>query len=61
MDDEAYVSDGPAKLGAGGRYRVFADPERKAGGFPLAVFNNTERPRDEMGAACLSAEDPSLN
>jgi 5-aminolevulinate synthase len=45
-DYERYFSDAIGALKAEGRYRVFADLERKCGAFPHATWHSPEGPRD---------------
>ncbi len=45
-DYERYFSDTIGALKAEGRYRVFADLERKCGAFPHATWHSPEGPRD---------------
>jgi 5-aminolevulinate synthase len=45
-DYERYFSDTISALKAEGRYRVFADLERKCGAFPHATWHSPEGPRD---------------
>ena len=45
-DYERYFSDAIGALKAEGRYRVFADLERKCGDFPHATWHAPEGPRD---------------
>jgi 5-aminolevulinate synthase len=45
-DYDRYFSDATAKLKAEGRYRVFADLERKCGDFPHAVWHSPAGPVD---------------
>jgi len=45
-DYERYFSDAIGALKAEGRYRVFADLERKCGAFPHATWHSPEGPRE---------------
>jgi 5-aminolevulinate synthase len=45
-DYDRYFSDATAKLKAEGRYRVFADLERKCGAFPHATWHSPDGPVD---------------
>jgi 5-aminolevulinate synthase len=46
MDYQQFIAESLADLRAEGRYRVFADLERKAGTFPDAVLHDGEGTRD---------------
>jgi 5-aminolevulinate synthase len=46
MDYQRYFTDELAQLKAEGRYRIFADLERKAGAFPAATFHEQDEKRD---------------
>lgn len=46
MDYQRYFTDELAQLKAEGRYRIFADLERKAGAFPAATFHEQNEKRD---------------
>ncbi len=45
-DYDRYFADATAKLKAEGRYRVFADLERKCGAFPHATWHSPDGPVD---------------
>jgi len=46
MDYQRYFNEEVARLKVEGRYRVFADLERKAGAFPAATFYKSDDQRD---------------
>ena len=46
MDYEQFFSASIGKIKAEGRYRVFADLERRAGDFPRATFHGADGPRE---------------
>ncbi len=52
MDYERFFADAIAGLKAEGRYRVFADLERRAGNFPQATFRDSRGAEEDVTVWC---------